>query len=219
VASYDGEYIASGKSRRSGRREWQSMTEMTVDDAEADAMRISSKLRHARRLRRLTLKEVADKADCSESLLSKIENGRASPSLKMLQRLASALGLTVGQLFAQGGHSGNVVMRAATRSRFATGPDGQGDEVEPLAPHAAGDLLECHLYHFAPGSSSGGNFQHQGEEFGFVLEGELELIVSGRKHIAKAGDSFCFRSEKPHSWSNKGKKAARVLWINTPPTF
>jgi transcriptional regulator with XRE-family HTH domain len=195
------------------------MTEMTVDDADADAMRISAKLRHARRLRRLTLKEVADKADCSESLLSKIENGRASPSLKMLQRLASALGLTVGQLFAHDGHSGNVVMRAATRSRFATGPDGQGDEVEPLAPHAAGDLLECHLYHFASGSSSGGNFQHQGEEFGYVLDGELELIVSGRKHIAKAGDSFCFRSEKPHSWSNKGRKTARVLWINTPPTF
>jgi transcriptional regulator with XRE-family HTH domain len=195
------------------------MTETTADDAEADAMRISSKLRHARRLRRMTLKEVADKAECSESLLSKIENGHASPSLKMLQRLASALGLTVAQLFAQGGQSDNVVIRAATRSRFATGPDGQGDEVEPLAPHEAGDLLECHLYHFAPGNSSGGNFQHQGEEFGFVLDGEIELTVSGRKHVAKAGDSFRFRSEKPHSWSNKGKKAARVLWINTPPTF
>ncbi len=182
-------------------------------------MRISSKLRHARRLRGLTLKEIAEKAECSESLLSKIENGHASPSLKMLQRLAMALGLTVGQLFAQESHSGNVVMRAATRSRFATGRDGKGDEVEPLAPHANGDLLECHMHHISPGGGSGGNFQHQGEEFGFVIEGEIELVVDGRKHIAKTGDSFRFSSEKIHSWNNKGKKTARVLWINTPPTF
>src|SRR3979409_501927 len=118
---------------------------LSANDADLNEMRISSKLRHARRLRGQTLKEVAAAADCSESLLSKIENGHATPSLKMLQRLALALGLTVGQLFAQESHSGNVVMRAATRSRFATGRDGKGDEVEPLAPHAGGELLECNL--------------------------------------------------------------------------
>jgi transcriptional regulator with XRE-family HTH domain len=192
---------------------------LSANDADLNEMRISSKLRHARRLRGQTLKEVAAAADCSESLLSKIENGHATPSLKMLQRLALALGLTVGQLFAQESHSGNVVMRAATRSRFATGRDGKGDEVEPLAPHAGGDLLECHLHHIAPGGGSGGNFQHQGEEFGFILEGEIELVVDGQKHVAKTGDSFRFSSEKIHSWTNKGKKTVRVLWINTPPTF
>src|SRR5260370_12907967 len=112
VASHDGGYIDSDKNRRRGRRERKSMTEMTIEDADAGEMRVSSKLRHARRLRGLTLKEVADKADCSESLLSKIENGRASPSLKMLQRLASALGLTVGQVFAQENHPDSFVMRA-----------------------------------------------------------------------------------------------------------
>jgi len=195
------------------------MTDVMPNGADADEMRISSKVRHARRLRGLTLKEVAEKADCSESLLSKIENGRASPSLKMLQRLAEALGLTVGQFFAQETHSDSIVMRATARSKFVTGRDGKGDEVEPLAPHSGGHLLECHLHHIAPGGGSGGTFQHQGEEFGFVLEGEIELIVGGRKHVARAGDSFCFRSEKTHRWSNKGSKVARVLWINTPPTF
>ncbi len=195
------------------------MAGVTADGEDLTDMRISSKLRHARRLRGLTLKEVADAAECSESLLSKIENGHANPSLKMLQRLASTLGLTVGQLFAQESHSGNVVMRAATRSRFATGRDGKGDEVEPLAPHATGDLLECHLHYIAPGGGGGGDFRHQGEEFGFVLEGEIELIVDGRKHIAKTGDSFRFSSERSHSWNNKSKEKARLLWINTPPTF
>jgi transcriptional regulator with XRE-family HTH domain len=195
------------------------MSSLKANAADIADMRISTKVRHARRLRGLTLKEVAETAGCSESLLSKIENGNTNPSLKMLQRLALALGLTVGQFFAQENQSGNVVMRAASRSRFATGRDGMGDEVEPLAPHTGGDLLECHLHHIPPGGGSGGNFQHQGEEFGYVLEGEMELIVDGEKHNARTGDSFRFSSEKIHSWSNKGNKTARVLWINTPPTF
>jgi transcriptional regulator with XRE-family HTH domain len=65
--------------------------------SEDGEVHVGAKVRHTRRLRGLTLKEVADQAGCSESLLSKIENGRATPSLKMLQRLASALGLTVGK--------------------------------------------------------------------------------------------------------------------------
>jgi transcriptional regulator with XRE-family HTH domain len=177
---------------------------------------IGTKIRFTRRLRSLTLKEVAVATGCSESLLSKIENGHASPSLKILQRLTHVLGLTIGQLFAQAADPDDIVMRAATRVTFDTGDGGKS---EPLAPHTGGHMLECHLHHYAPGCDSGGDLQHDGEEFGYVLEGEIELTVAGRNYTASAGDSFLFRSERPHSFRNKGKQAARVVWINTPPTF
>jgi transcriptional regulator with XRE-family HTH domain len=186
-------------------------------DASAQS-RVGSKIRYTRRLRGLTLKEVADAAECSESLLSKIENGRADPSLKMLQRLTTALGLTIGQLFAQEDNAENVVMRAATRVSFETGQHG-GSRVEPVSPHAAGSLLECHLHHISAGDGSGGELKHEGEEFGYVLEGELELVVDGRRFTAAAGDAFCFRSDRPHSWRNLSTGVTRVLWVNTPPTF
>lgn len=179
---------------------------------------IGTKIRFTRRLRSLTLKEVAAATGCSESLLSKIENGHASPSLKMLQRLTHALGLTIGQLFAQEADPDDIIMRAATRVAFDT-EDGGKSRVEPLAPHAGGHMLECHLHHYAPGCDSGGDLQHEGEEFGYVLAGEIELTVSGRNYTASAGDSFVFRSERPHSFRNKGTQEARVVWINTPPTF
>jgi transcriptional regulator with XRE-family HTH domain len=185
-----------------------------VDDGEVN---VGTKLRHTRRLRALTLKEVADQAGCSESLLSKIENGRATPSLKMLQRLASALGLTVGKFFAQESNPDDLVMRAATRMKFET--NGKGHKLEPLAQNSGSHLLECYLHHVTPGSGPGGIFQHEGEEFGYVLEGEIELIVDGRKYTVTEGDSFSFRSERPHAWTNNGKVSARVLWICTPPTF
>jgi transcriptional regulator with XRE-family HTH domain len=196
------------------------MQAMALADLRApdgDGVHVGGKLRHTRRLRGLTLKEVADNAGCSESLLSKIENGRATPSLKTLQRLASALGLTVGRLFAQPDDPNEIVMRATQRIRIET--NDSGDKLEPLAHHSGSHLLECHLHHIMPGGGGGGNFQHEGEEFGYVLEGEIELTVGGRKYVTGKGDSFSFRSEKPHSWVNKGKTKARVLWINSPPTF
>jgi transcriptional regulator with XRE-family HTH domain len=192
--------------------------EKTMAQPDVPLIEIGTKLRFTRRLRSLTLKDVATATGCSESLLSKIENGHATPSLRMLSRLTRALGLTVGQLFAQRADPDDIVMRAATRVTFDTEQDGKG-RVEPLAPHSGGHLLECHLHYFAPGTSSGGDIQHDGEEFGFVLEGEIELSVAGRRYVASAGDSFSYRSERPHSFRNNGSKEARVLWINTPPTF
>ncbi len=190
----------------------------TATPADLPVIEIGTRIRFTRRLRSLTLKEVATATGCSESLLSKIENGHASPSLKMLQRLTHALGLTVGQLFAQEADPDHIVMRAATRVAFDT-EDGGKSRVEPLAPHSGGHLLECHLHYYAPGCDSGGDLQHEGEEFGFVLDGEIELTVAGRHYTASAGDSFLFRSERPHSFRNKGAREARVVWINTPPTF
>ena len=177
---------------------------------------IGTKIRLTRRRRSLTLKEVATAVGCSESLLSKFENGHVSPSLKMLQRLTHVLGITIGQLFAQATDPDDIVMRAAKRITFDTEDGGKS---EPLAPHGGGHMLECHLHHYAPGCDSGGDLHHDGEEFGYVLEGEIELTVAGRRYTASAGDSFSFRSERPHSFRNKGTREARVVWINTPPTF
>ena len=54
---------------------------------------------------------------------------------------------------------------------------------------------------------------------GYVLQGELELQVNGQFFDLKEGDSFYFRSDLPHGYKNPGSKVARVIWINTPPTF
>ena len=124
------------------------------------------------------------------------------------------LRLPRGKFFAQESNS-DLVMRAAKRVKFET--NGNGDKLEPLAHNSGSNLLECYLHHVVPGSGPGGTFQHEGEEFGYVLEGEIELVVSGRKYAVAKGDLFCFRSEKPHSWTNKGKVKARVLWICSPP--
>ena len=70
-----------------------------------------------------------------------------------------------------------------------------------------------------PGGNSGGVLQHEGEECGYVLDGRLELCVGSKKYSLSRGDSFFFPSTVPHTYRNPGKVKARIVWINTPPTF
>lgn len=90
--------------------------------------------------------------------------------------------------------------------------------MERLIPYSREHLLQGNIHLIAPGGGSE-PISHAGEESGYVLEGEIELVIDGKKMRAKSGDSFHFRSELPHAYRNVGRKPACVLWINTPPTF
>ncbi len=178
------------------------------------------RIRHARMVRGLTLKEVADEAQCSESMLSKIENDKAAPSFATLHRVATALGTNISDLYSAANSGDRVVSHAGERPVLVTDNlrTGKGIKLERLIPYSREHLLQGNIHTIAPGGGSEA-IVHSGEEIGYVLEGEIELVLDGKKHRAKAGDSFHFRSELPHAYRNVGAKVARVLWISTPPTF
>lgn len=184
-------------------------------------LQLGTKLRHARKVHGLRLKEVAEAAGCSESLLSKIENGRANPSVQMLHRIASVLGANFNTLFASEAVDADVVSRVGTRVLIDTDQlrRGQGIALERLIPYAPEHLLQGNVHIIAPGGESEGLIDHAGEEVGYVLEGQLELVVGEREFELSAGDSFHFRSDIPHRYRNPGEVVTRVVWINTPPTF
>ncbi|GEM_PF-370774 len=178
---------------------------------------IGRSIRSLRHIKGFTLKDLANKTSCSESLISKIENGKAQPSLTMLHRIVHSLDITITVLFQESQADRGVVTRASDRSTFTI--DKQGSRLERLVPPNLGHLLEGNLHILAPGGGSEGVLMHEGEEVGYVLEGELELKVEGVLYILKSGDSFVYRSELPHSYRNSGKTLTKVLWVSTPPTF
>jgi len=95
----------------------------------------------------------------------------------------------------------------------------EGTRVERLAPYFDGQLLQALLFVISPGGQSLDLIRHEGEEVGIVLEGEIELTVDDETYLLKRGDTFQFRSERPHGYRNPGRGVARVIWINTPPTY
>ncbi|MDE0255026.1 MAG: cupin domain-containing protein [Rhodospirillaceae bacterium] len=184
------------------------------------SLRLGRQIRHWRLVKGLTLRDMAKLVGCSESLLSKIENDRATPSLSTLHKIAVALGLNISDIFGSG--ESEVVTRANERNvLLVDGDESDGDRMrlEQLVPAKKGRLLQADMYIIPPGGGSNGEIQHSGEEFGVVMEGSLFLTIENTSYLLEAGDSFVFRSELAHSFANKGSTVARVLWVNTPPTF
>jgi len=184
-------------------------------------VRLGTRLKLARQTRGLTLKALADAANCSESLLSKVENGKISPSLPMLHRLVEVLGTNIGWMFEESDGEEGIVFRAGTRPLIALDPlrRGEGISLERIIPYSPGHLLQCNIHHIEAGGESAGPIQHAGEEVGYLLEGAIELMVAEKTFRLSAGDSFVFNSELPHWYRNVGDERASIFWVNTPATF
>jgi transcriptional regulator with XRE-family HTH domain len=174
-------------------------------------------IRQLRKAKGLTLQALAAEVGCSESMLSKIENGKGNPSMRVLHNISKALGTNIGSLFAQDS-APELVSRKGQR-HLAQLVSGKGVILEYLSPHQPGHQLQAHIHIIEPGGSSLEAIAHEGEEVGYVLEGEVELSVDGEQFLLLEGDSFFFESSLPHAFHNKGATTARVIWVNTPPTY
>ena len=192
-----------------------------LDSAKAaPSSHVGDTLRARRRSLDLTLDQVATRAGCSESMLCKIETGKVNPSITLLRRLAQALQVNISALF-ENTIGTEIVQRSGGRPRLNDGNlrNSDGVVLERLIPHAPAISLQADIHEIAPGGASDGLISHQGEEMGYVLEGVVELSVDNQRWRLEPGDSFHFRSERPHGYRNIGSTLARILWVNTPPTF
>ncbi|HEY6379181.1 MAG TPA: cupin domain-containing protein [Candidatus Dormibacteraeota bacterium] len=181
----------------------------------AGEVHLGTRLRAARQARGLSLRGLAERAAVAASHVSAIEHGHAHVSLATLQKLTGALDITVGSL-RDTGMPACALVRGGEAGILDVGIPGV--RIEDLAPAAT--ALEPQLFIVAPGAGSGGSYQHDGEEFLFVLSGVLEVILdAAERYLVGAGDSLCFPSTRPHRWRNASSEPARLLWVNTPPTF
>ncbi|MBI2683171.1 MAG: cupin domain-containing protein [Acidobacteriales bacterium] len=169
-------------------------------------------LRQARTQRGKSLDHVARATNISVGFLSNLERSQASASVGTLRRLADYFQLNVLDFFDQSGSQ--PLVRPKQRKRLDAGP---GVRMELLA--WGNTVMEPHLFRVAPGKGSGGAYAHEGEEFLYLLNGELEIALAGETYRMMPGDSLYFESSTPHQWSNPGNKETLILWVNTPPTF
>lgn len=189
-----------------------------VNSHRPDDLQVGGRLRHARLLAGIRMRELADKVGCTESMVSKIEAGRVVPSLPMLQRLVDALGRDLASFFGSDPNSPAMVLRAGQRPIAHTDPirDGQRVSYERLVPFGAGNLLEGNIHVIEAGGMKQDPITHQGETLGYVIEGQIELTVETSIYTLSAGDSFFFKNHLTNSYRNAESVAARVLWVNTP---
>ena len=184
-------------------------------------MAIGARLRHARLVKGLLIKDLAQRVGVSISLISKYENDKLLPPLTVLHSLVTELETNIGALFEPNWTGVDYVARAGGRPRISAGGDkgGPGVMLERLVPNGKGHLLQGNIHIVAPGGGSMGPMRHEGDEVGYVLEGRLELNIGEALHELGPGDSFAFPSNLAHTYRNPGSEVTRVIWVNTPPTF
>jgi len=174
---------------------------------------IGAHLRQLRLRLGLSLARVARAAGISTGFLSALERSHMTASVGTLRKLARFYKTNILDFF-DAGESNSRVVSPRHRKILEAGP---GVRMELLA--WGNTVMEPHLFRIAPGAGSGESYTHQGEEFLYVLQGELRISVQDTEYRLKPGDSFYFESATPHRWFNPGRSETRVLWVNTPPTF
>lgn len=174
---------------------------------------IGAHLRQLRARRRLSLSQVAEAVGISVGFLSALERSQMSGSVGTLRKLARFYKTNILDFFDASGASRRHVRPAERKVLEA----GKGVRMELLA--WGNTVMEPHLFRIAPEAGSGDPYTHEGEEFIYVLRGDLAITVNGEEYRLKPGDSFYFESATPHRWKNPGRTETWVLWVNTPPTF
>ncbi len=190
--------------------------EVQIEDAHG--VDVGERLRAIRRLRRATLKTVADRAELSESFLSQVERGRANASVASLKRIAAALGVNVADLFEPNGSTGKPrVLRREGRPNLAFGTLGRKFMLTPRPL----ENLQVIVGEFDTGGSTGEEPYTHGdsEELLVVLEGDVSLQLGPDVFELSTGDSIDYRSSTPHRLVNIGDGSAEVMWIISPPSY
>ncbi|MCM2475951.1 MerR family transcriptional regulator [Rhizobium sp. CG5] len=178
---------------------------------------VGLKVRRLRRDAGRTLESVAQSTGVSMSQLSTFERTSQGLSFTALHAVARALGTTIASLSGQErGEGRESLIRGGSWPSWP--PTSSGVAVQVLAEGR--NQMECNRFQLAPGASSEGAYQHEGEEFLHVLAGRLEIVLDGDMFFElHAGDSFYFESRRPHAWKNSSDAETVLIWINTPATF
>jgi transcriptional regulator with XRE-family HTH domain len=177
---------------------------------------IGENIRKIRREKGISLVELARMAGCSPSFISGVETSKALPSLTSLQKIADALNIPITELFEPDTPQEPVVMKP--EDRLELNLDNYNGKVYLLVKSISNKRI-CPFYTVI--SPKGGTklfSRHEGEEFGIVLKGTLQISLNSDIYLVRKNESFYYSSKLPHKWYNPGKEEALVVWVVSPPT-
>jgi transcriptional regulator with XRE-family HTH domain len=160
---------------------------------------IGSRIRKIRLQRHLTLEDIAGKCGFTRSLLSKIENNKTTPPVATLTKIASALKTSVASLLDDAKSESCSLTTASNINSADLIKTRAGYSFFPIAGHRSSKLMQPYLFIAKKGQVKRTPLTHAGEEFVYVLSGEMEYRVGSITYTLKIGDSLYFDSAEEHS--------------------
>ncbi len=177
-------------------------------------MEIGKKIKRLRILCNLTQAELADRCELTKGYISQLENDLTSPSIATLVDILSALGTDLKKFFDDEVQSKIVFSESDFIEKTS-----EESTLNWLVPNAQKNNMEPVLMDLNPLSSTPQDMPHEGEEFGYVLSGEIEIVLGQNKHACKKGESFYYVADRIHYIKNNKQRPAKFIWISSPPNF
>ncbi|MFF7295813.1 helix-turn-helix domain-containing protein [Streptomyces sp. NPDC008265] len=185
---------------------------MSRPEPTPEAIEVGRVIRGCRKQRGVSMAVLATRSGLSQPFLSQLERGLATPSLSSIYKIAEALDVTPGTFLRPPGRPGPVSHERDPQVIRVDEAAGQIARV--LIPGGSSGLMEAYEHHFEPGAGERGWFEHPGEDFLHVLEGEVLLEIEGEEPLVlRAGQSAHHRGELPHRCRLSGPEPARTLLV------
>lgn len=196
------------------------MDKVTSEDLTIPTHAIGTKLRHRRTVRRMSLKEVAEKANVSIGLLSQVERDISVPSLRSLSQICAALEMPVGWLFDGESETDNGEANVIVRKNRRRYLDFASMRKEILTPDNVHQIQLMRFVIYPGGKITSNLNQHpSGAKAGLVLAGTLGLEIEGKEYTVSVGDSFSFLARLQYRFWCVGERECEVIWAVTPSLY
>ena len=176
---------------------------------------IGAKIRNLRNQNGLTQEELADRTELTKGFISQMERGLTAPSVSTLLDIVECLGTNLSDFF----HEENELQIVYPKEDYFEKEDEHKNSITWLIATAQSRSMEPILVQLQPGQSMPEDKPHEGEEFGYVLDGEIRLHYGEDVYTVRKGDSFIFPANRKHKISSACKKVSSILWISSPPSF
>lgn len=177
-------------------------------------MDIGAKIKRLRLSNQLTLEELANRSELTKGFLSQLERDLTSPSIATLENILEALGTNLKDFFSEDEDEQIVFSKddffENTQDDYKISyiiPNAQKNEMEPILIELKEDKKSMEID------------PHDGEEFGYVIQGKVTLVNGKEEYDVKKGETFYLKGNLPHYIINKNDTLAKVIWVSTPPIF
>jgi transcriptional regulator with XRE-family HTH domain len=192
------------------------------EEKKSQELRVGERIRELRESKGLSLQDMANRTGYSSALLSQVENHFISPPLGGLIKIAKALEVKVGTFFGDEPRESYAIVRKDERkhiSRFASKEGvSYGYSYESLGFDKKDRQMEPFLVTLEPATVKSEKLSsHDGEEFIFVLEGEMEAILGDHKDVLHPGDCIYYDSTIPHKVQCHREVSTKILAVLWTP--
>ena len=177
-------------------------------------MDIGNKLKELRVLKGLTQEELADRSELSKGFISQLERNLTSPAITTLMDILQCLGTSIGEFFNEAPDEQIVFGK---QDYFVKEDTEYKNEIKWIIPNAQKNTIEPIYLTLQAGGSTCPDTPHEGEEFGYVLQGAVSIHLGNKTYKAKKGESFYYTADKTHFLSSKN--GATLIWVSSPPSF